>query len=529
MSEGDNIMKGKKIMSLFLAVSLVALTACGGAKDSGQKTSNIKEGGTLILAAGGDPNVLNPMYGNDRVTMTINNSLYAPLFEKINGKIKYYLAEDFKVSDDYLTYTIKLKKDLKWHDGTPITADDIVFTVDKITDEKQNCMSRPDYFIDDKKVEYKKVDDQTVEFKLPKVSMAFEGVLEGIRPIPKHVFEGEEDIAKSNKNENPIGSGPYKFKEAKKGESVTLEKFDDYVDGKPHIDSVVFRVIPDTNASNTALLNGEISAKYLKAQDVEKFKEKTNVVIYNEGMLNNMVFNFNNKTLAKTEVRKAIAYALNKDELLKAGNVSTEFAEPAYSVFTPDTEYYTDDVEKYDYNVDKAKELMTKDGEKDLKLKLAYINGSKDGEAEVLVIQQKLKEIGINVELLPMEINAFIQKLYSMNENNDFDLALNGYVMGSEPDSYKSIFMTSDGNNVSNYSNKELDPLWEKANLETDKTKREAIYKELQQKLADELPLYPMVYPKSMVGVDKKIGGTEEARPAPIYMFRDLSKLYFTE
>ena len=522
-------MKGKKLLSLLLAASLVTLVACGG-KDKVEKSgSKIKEGGTIVFAAGGDPRVLNPMYGNDRVTMTINNALYSPLFIKEDGKFKYYLGENLDISKDFLTYTLKLKKDLKWHDGKPITSDDIVFTLDKIMDKSQNSLLRGSFVIDGTPVEYKKVDDLTVEFKLPKVSMSFDSSLAGFSPIPKHIFEGETDIAKSKKNESPIGSGPYKFEGAKKGESVTLAKNTDYFDEKPHIDKVVYRVLADANSSNSALLNGEISAKYLEPKDVDKFKEKTNVVTFNEGMVNNLIMNFNNDLLKKKEVRQAIAYALDKNEIIKGGYLSTEFAEPAYSAIAPTTQYYSSDVEKYDFNLDKAKELMNKAGVKEGKLKLAFINGKKDQEAEALIMQQKLKEIGLEIEFVPMERNAFYKLFDNPKENKTFDLGFNGYVMGNDSNAYKSIFKSEDSNNMSNYVNKELDELWEKANVETDEVKREALYKDIQKRVSDELPIYPIAYPKSVVAIDKKIGGIEEAKPAPIFMFRDLSKLYFTE
>lgn len=523
-------MKTKKILAALLAASMLVLSACGGSKTEGTSASgngNIKDGGTIIFAAGGDPQVLNPMYGNDRVTMTINNALFSPLFVMKGDKIDYYLAADFKASSDFLTYTLKLKKDLKWHDGKPVTADDMMFTLDKILDPKQNCFLSDYLVINEKPVQYKKVDDLTIEFKLPEVTMAFTSAIGQISPIPKHIFEGEADIAKSSKNENPIGTGPYKFKEAKKGESVTLTKNDDYFKGKPHLDTVVYRVIPDANSANTALQNGEISAKYVQAKDVDKFKDKFNVVSYNEGMLNNMVLNENNDKLKSKEVRQAIAYALNKEELIKGAYTSTDYADKAYSVFTPDTLYFdNNNVEKFEFNVDKAKELLNKAGVKDLSLRLAYINGSKEAEAQALIVQQRLKDIGISVELKGMERNAFYKKLMDPKNNTDFDLAFNGYVMGSEPDSYKPLFLAGNGNNYMNYANKEIDELWSKAAVETDSAKRGDIYKEIQKKISEDVPLYPIVYPKSIVAIDKKFGGIEEAQTVPIFMFQDLSKLY---
>lgn len=528
-------MKFKRVLAAVLVSGMTFLSACGSqpastSKSEGTESKKIKDGGNIVFSIGSDPQALNPLYASDRVTMTINNALYSPLFTLTGDRAKYYLAESVTPSEDYMTYTVKLKKNLKWHDGKPITVDDVIFTMQKILDEKQNSFLRELFIIDGKPVTVNKVDDTTVEFKLPALTMAFMGSLTQVCPIPKHVFENETDLSKSTKNDAPIGSGPFKFKEFNKGESVTLVRFDDYVGGKPHLDSVVFRVIADANSANVALQNGEIAAKYIQPKDAEKYKKDSNfkLVIYDEGMLSNMVFNMNNNTLASKEVKQAIAYAINKDELIKASYVSEDYAQKAYTILTPDVLYYTENVNHYDNNETKAKELLDKAGVKDLKLNLAYMNSSKEDESKALVVQQNLKKIGVEVTLAPLERGAFLKKFLDP-KNNEWDLAFNGFVMGSEPDSYKSIFMTGQIYNTSKYSNKEIDDLWNKGVIEKDKAKRQAIYEELQKKIVDDMPLYPIAYSKSIVAISKKYGGVEEAKPVPIFMFQDLSKLYVTE
>lgn len=523
-------MKLKKVFAAVLASSMLLLTGCGGsnnaANDATKKDGEIKDGGTITFAVGGDPKGLNPMYGNDRVTMTINNAIYSPLYVINDGKYEYYLADSMKNSEDYLHYTLKLKEGLKWDDGKPLTADDVVFTLDKIMDKSQNCMKREDFMIDDKPVQYKKVDDVTVEFTLPTLDMSFPSKLSDFAPIAKHVYEGETDISKSPKNDEPIGSGPYKFKEFKKGESVTLVRNDNYFGDKAHIDTVVYRVIPDANSSKSAFLSGEVSALYISPQSVNDFKDKANIITFDEGMNNNIIFMMKNPNLAKVEVRQAIAYALDKTELLKASEISTDYAELAYSVFTPDVPQFTNDVEKYDKNIDKAKELLKNAGVENIKLKLTYTTGDKGQETQALIIQKSLKEIGIDIELVPMERNAFIQKLFTPKTNDAFDIAFNGYVMGNDPSSYGSIFKTGGGNNFIEFSDDKVNELFNKANIETDSKKRDEIYVDIQKLLAEELPIYPICYPKSIVALDKKIGGADEAQPAPIFMFRNLGKLY---
>ncbi len=533
-------MKNKKWLVLLLALVMLISTACVNKEvennqtpaDTSEEsaTSKKKDGGTFIFAIGSDPNVMNPLYAGDRVTLTIINALFSPLYVTDEDGTHFYLADSITHSDDYLTYTLKLKPNLKWHDGEALTADDVVFTLNSITDEKQHANDIGSFVINGKPITAKKIDDLTVEFTLPEVSMPFESSLGDIRPIPKHIFEGEKDLAKSEKNLKPIGSGPFKFKEMKSGEKVELIRFNDYFGGKPNLESIVFRVIADPNAANTALLNGELSARYITTADLNKFNTNKdfNIILFDEGMLNNMVFRLTNKNLQNKDVRKAIAYGINKDEIIKGVYKSEKYAKKAYSLFVPSTKFYTGDVEKYEYNPKKAKELLKNAGVNNLKLRLAYINSSKENEQYGLIMQQQLKEIGVELELVPMERGAFYDKLLDAS-NTDFDLAFNGYVMGREPNSYKPLFLAGDFNNFMGYVNKELDKKWEEGVVETDETARGEIYKTIQKQLIEDMVVYPIAYPNSIVAVNKKYGGTEEAKPVPIFMFRDLSKLYITE
>ncbi|MSU02667.1 ABC transporter substrate-binding protein [Tissierella pigra] len=533
-------MKNKKWLVLLLALVMVVSTACGNktpieeqttdtSKDTAQESAAPQkvDGGIFILPIGSDPNVMNPLYAGDRVTMTINNAIFSPLYVVDEQGTEFYLAESITPSEDYLTYTLKLKSGIKWHDGEDLNADDVIFTLNSITDEKQNANSRGSFVINGKPVEAKKIDDVTVEFVLPEISVPFMGSLGGLRPIPQHIFEAEADLQKSPKNLEPIGSGPFKFKEMKSGEKVELVRFDEYFDGKANLESVVFRVIADPNAANTALLNGELSARYITTADLDKFnsEENINVVTYKEGMLNNMVFKLSNKDLQNEDIRKAIAYGINRAELVTGVYKSEEYAEQAYSVFVPSTQFHTNEVEKYEYNVEKAKELLKGAGAENLKLRLAYINSSKENEGFGLIMQQQLKEIGVELELIPMERGAFYDKLLDAS-STDFDLAFNGYVMGVEPNGYKPLFRTGDFNNFMAYENQELDAKWEAGVVETDEAKRAEIYESIQKQLMDDMVVYPIAYPNSIVAISSEFGGIEEATPAPIFMFRDLSKLY---
>lgn len=486
-----------------------------------------KEGGLFVLGIGSDPSIVNPLYANDRVSLTLTHILYDNVYNVKKGEIIYDgLAESMTPSDDNLTYTLKLKENLKWHDGEAITADDLIYTYDVVLDEKQQTKGHSDLMNNDKPIAYKKLDDLTVEFKLEKPDATFIQGLAGIVPVPKHIFEGETDLAKSEKNKNPIGSGSFKFKEHKTGELYQVERFDDYHGDVAKLDGIAFKVIPDANAQNLALENGEISASYVKSQNVDKFKDndKFDLYTFSEGMVDTIFFRVSNPKMQDKNLRQAISYAIDKNKLIQGAYNGEEYATPAYSPFSLETQFVTDDVEKYDYNVEKAKELVKDVKKEDLNLRLMYTSGSPATEKEALLIQEMLKEIGVNLELLPMERATFIEKLLDP-KNQDFEMAINGYVMGDNPDSYGYLFKTGSAENFSGYSNEEIDKLFAEGKTEMDEAKRSEIYKKIQQILVDDAVQYSLVNTKSIIAANSEFGNIEEATPAPIYMLQYYNKI----
>ncbi|MCK6697858.1 ABC transporter substrate-binding protein [Enterobacter bugandensis] len=526
----------RKLLLSAVVVSLaLGLAGCDDAKNketnsaAAAKSDAPKEGGSLIIGiTSGDPLAVNPLYASDRTTLTIMQALYAPLYSFNNGNIEWGLAESLTPSADNLSYILTLKPNLKWQDGQPLTADDVVFTFNKLLDAKQHSFFRSMFTYGGKPVEVSKVDERTVKFTLPQVSAAFTGTLVQIYPIPQHVFAGEGDLEKSTKNDAPVGSGPFKFKEYRAGQYYALTRFDDYWNGKPKLDSVTYRFAKDSNAANLALQNGEINLKMVDPQDVNRLKNtgKFDFVVYPEGRLAYMTFNQNVAVMKSKALRQAIAYAINKDELTQTAFTSLDYAKPATSFLTPDTLYKTDDVDQYKFDLQKAKDLLKTSGAPDnLKLRLAYVNTNKTQESMALYIQQALKGIGVNVELMPLDSNAMSQRSLDMN-NTAWELNLGGYIMGSEPDGYKSLFMSNEAYNYAHYKNPQFDALWDKGAVETDAAKRADIYKQIQQTVANEMTYYPIAYTNATVAVDKRFGGTKEAEPKPVYLFQDLSKIY---
>jgi peptide/nickel transport system substrate-binding protein len=527
---------GRKNVNILVAILLsmfLVLAGCSSKSSDSASSKNKSEGSskpdTFIYGIDGDPgNAVNVITTGDRYGLMEIKALYSPLY-MYNGKdnVKYFLAESMTPSADFLTYTAKLRKDVKWHDGQPFTADDVVFTYEQMLKEENGGWARSQLIFNNKPVKVEKVDDFTVKFTLPEVSMGAFEALGNIFIMPKHVYEGETNIANSTKNATPVGTGPYKFKEYKAGESVTFEKNDDYFLGAPKISKVVYRIIMDANTATMALQKGEINALAIQPADASKFKDSSKVTLkpYDEGRIGYLAFNLSSKAVQAKEVRQAIAFGLNRDEINTASYVSTEFSKPAYSILPKKATYFTDNVEKFKFDTKKAKDLVSKAGASNLKLKLAYIANNPIQQKQAAVIQHNLKAIGINVELKGMDGTALSQKMQSVH--TDFDMYLGGYIMGIDPDTFNSLFVTGGSANYMHYSNKKVDDLFNQGRVEKDDAKRKAIYEEIQKTIIDDAAFYPLTENKRILAIDSRIKGIEDAALVPVYTFEDMSKLSY--
>ncbi len=484
-------------------------------------------GGNITIAETADPQNINPLFVVDQTSFDIQQSLYSPFFEIVKGSLYYDngLCESITANDDSSEFTLKLKDGLKWHDGEQITADDVVFTLDTLVDESQNVPYQSYGIIDGQPISSEKIDDLTVLIKLPTSSAGFLGGLSQIYCVPKHIYEGVDNIGESDLNNTPIGSGPFKFKEYKSGESFVVERFDDYFDGKPYLDTITFKIVKDSNSANASLASGDINARLISSEEYDTVNGSGNVNIinYDSGRVNGLSFNQNIEVLKDVRVRQAIAYAINKEELANFAFVSSEYATPAYSILTPDTMYYDDSLTKYDNDVEKAKALLAEAGQTDLKLNILYIATNKTMESEAIYIKEKLAVVGIELELYPLDEATYKNKIVE-TDSTEYNLLLHFYTLGEEPSLYADIISSGSRSNYSRINDAELDALWTKGNTVSDETERTAVYKEIQQYVNDNMYVYPIAYSKGFYAVDKAYGGFEEAILKTIYY--DYSKIY---
>ena len=490
---------------------------------------------TFVLALASDPVTLNPIYAGDRSSLVAVNFVFDGLFtRKPEGGYTGALVSTYDVSKDGLTYTLHLRRGVKWHDGKPFASADVVFTLECVLDPKQGSPFRESFVIDGTPMKVSAPDDDTVVIKLPKpfAPLIFNLSDFNIRMLPKHLLADESDLQKVAFNQHPVGTGPFKFVKWTSGDRVVLTRNDSYWRGKPGVKNVVLRIVPDSNSQRIAMKAGDIDAMGLPAADYAQVAADpdVDVVKYEEGRVQSLILNMRRAPLNDLAVRRAIAYAVDKKALVQA--VLMGMGTPAYSPFAPTDVGYTSAVAKYEYDPKKAEDVLDDAGWKKgadgirgkggnrLSFELIYQEGRQADQKLALIMQAELKQVGIEMKLRSLEGSAFVKEMLDPSDPKPYDALLNGWIMGPESDSYYSIFGSTQypkGYNMAGYSSGKVDDLFDQARIESDSAKRASIYGGIQKEIMNDVPLVPLFYNKGLFAVSKRIGGVEKAGVIPVF------------
>ncbi|MBI3731919.1 MAG: hypothetical protein HY259_00430 [Chloroflexi bacterium] len=448
-----------------------------------------------------------------------------------------FAAKSWKVSDDKKTYTFTLQ-DMKWSDGKPITAFDYQWTFEQAMKPENKWPYRADPA--DNIVSYKALDDKTLEIaiKEAKPLPVALGKVDAITPLPKHIWEKYDwNDPKTNPEilQPSVVSGMFSLKEWKRDDHATFTRNDGYFRGSTNIESVTYRIVPNTSVSLQMLLGGEVDAASIASTDFEKAKASDNLKLYEwepaAASWSYIGFNLRHAPNNDVEFRHALSYAIPRD--LISQKVFNNLSKPTYSTFPPTSWVYNPDVPKYDYNMDKAKETLDKAGYKldangkrlgkdgkPLKLKLMHNTPSPAREKTAVIAQEQYKQLGIDVEIVALEWGAFLNAL--KKEPYDWDLDILGWSVGIEPSGIKDIWTEAsipDLNSVA-YVNKKLEDLWLQGENEFDTSKRKVIYQQIQKILAEDSPYIFLVYSTGWDFLNKQVTPNTATRRGIGYDFQ---------
>lgn len=502
-------------------------------------------GGNFKEGIVGNPQYLNPVLGqfNDADRDVIELIFSGLMKYNSQGELVPDLVEKYAVGDEGKTYDFFLKRDIKWHNGQPLTADDVVFTIQTI----QNPEYRSPLRINWTGVEVEKIDDWTVRFKLKTPYAPFlANTTIGI--IAKHIWEKvlPENFSLALENISPIGTGPYKFKKLKKDkegfvEYIELEAFGEYDKNRPFIEKIELYFYPDEEslirAYNKAILDN-ISLNSVKSKSSLRIFRKTEIRRLNLPRYFAVFFNQSkSKALSDKTVRLALNYATNKEEIIN--QVLEGEGKPINSPIPAGIWGHTDETKIYDFALEHANNILEAAGwidededgirqKKEDKLEIELVTTElKELQQVANILQEQWSKIGAKVNVKILNIGQIQQEYIRPRE---YQALLFGEVLGLDPDPYSfwhSSQKKDPGLNLALYDNKKVDDLLKEGRQILNKDTRLAKYKEFQQQMIEDVPVVFLYSTYHLYVINKKIKGiAAENISLPSKRFVEIDKWY---
>jgi peptide/nickel transport system substrate-binding protein len=541
-------------------------------------------GGRIVMATFADPKTFNPVTANETsstdIILRINGSLCivdSPTEQAYPG-----LAESWSVEPDNRTWTFHLRKGLRWSDGQPLNADDVVFTWnDVIYNPDIVNVTRDEFQMDKTNFTITKIDDLTVRVVTPKVYAPFLEFFGVVPIIPKHILA---DAVKnksfvsaysiSTKPQEIVGCGPFRLKEYKQGQYVLLERNPEYweVDSQgqrlPYFDNVVFTILPDQNAMSLRFLRGEADLQELvRPEEYDHFKEESDkgafqlldlglaserdMIYFNENTENNektgkpRVDPVKLKWFRETKFRQAVSYAIDREAIVKSALGGR--GAPNYSYICPAaTNWYNPKIMQYPHDPAKALALLAEIGIKDRgdgtladadghPIEFIFnTNAGNDRRYKTgVLIQEDLKRLGMKVTFQPLEFNNLIDRL---DASKDYECILLGWAGGPADPVYGMNIVLSSGFSHEWFPGQKTPSTpWEarmdelmNLQLQTlDHAVREKYFDEVQAILAEQMPMIPTVSMEAYAAARSDIGNLRGTTLDPNRLAWNLEELYF--
>lgn len=524
----------RKRLALLLTLVMVAVITASCGQRSKTQTAE-----PLVWGMHTDIETLNPIFTESVNETNILNGIFSTLI-KVNQELEFepYLLEDLPVvSQDGLTYQFKLREGVKFHDGVELTAKDVKFTYEMKIAEKNAVPSRLRW---ERIADFQIIDEYTfyITLKEPDITWLEGWAYAESMIVPKHILEAEfiqggNELSKGGDfSRNPVGSGPYRFVEWRANEFVMLEAFTDYFRGKPQIEKIVFKVVPDLSTLLARLSNGEIDIYDRAAPDhyqqlLTLQKEGLPIDVHNSPsfMSMNAIFNMRLPVFQDRAVRQALNYAFPKERFIDV--VLDGMATVAHADTPPMSWAYNPNLKQYDHNPEKAVQILEEAGWKLGKdgvfakdgVRLSFtINTNTGNPARVAfqeIAKQEWEAIGAEVFIQNYEAATLFGDIL---RNIKFEMIVLGSASGIDPNS-KTLWHSSQrpdqigaGQNFSGFSNPRIDQLLEAGLQETNQQARITIYHEIQQILSQEVPYIFICFFSSITAVPANL---ENFRPNP--------------
>jgi ABC-type transport system substrate-binding protein len=482
-------------------------------------------GGTLVVAHVEEVGTLDPKVWGGFAAIYVQTQIYDTLLRQdpVTGKILPGLAESWE-NPDPLTYRYKLREGAKFHNGEPVTADDVAFTFNRIADPEEGAWEQY-MFVNVK--EAVALDPLTVEVRMNRFDHQFQfiGYFEGGNILNrKHV-----ETLKGEIGNNPIGAGAFRFVE-RDPSIVVLERFEDYwEEGHPYIDRIEFRNIKDSTTIVAGLQRGDIHLTYDVPTDQARLLERADFVEIQvaPGWEHTLLHMANQKApFSDKKVRQALRFAIDPGAALAA--FDPKYIKPAFGSFVPENvpfSAFSETEGGYKPDIEKAKALLAESSMPEGFTATVAVNPGSRYEALALAIQQQVKPLGVELIIKKLPAPDTIALAYS----HDFDMILMYWI--SDYTDISSFLLQwygpnggQFGPNFTEYSNPTYDKHFETSLYTTDEAERAAAFKECQRILTEDQPSLCLAYPQTVRFQAAKLGGVPTA---PVYVYDRYADVYF--
>ena len=507
----------------FATLAFALVLALSGSRES------LAAGKDMVIGLSGDATSLNPVIATDSMSYIAEWPLFDSLLElDANLHVRPLLAESWEVSRDGLTYTFKLKKGVKWHDGKPFTARDVAFTFHSVLNPKVTTPHRA-YFdalvgfpeltakenpkrpeeLAVKPIEV--VDDATIRFRLRYPSGSFLAVLVNPRAgiIPEHLLKGV-DLNTAEFNRKPVGTGPFKFVEWRRGERIVMEANDQYHAGRPALNRLIFRIIPDAVVLLQELRAGGVDfIENPPLTEVARLKQTAGlkVLVADNTSYTYLGWRQDIAPFDDLRVRRALNHAIDVPTMVR--EVLQGYAVVSNGQFPPGSWAYDAGVKPYAYDVPRAKALLaeagwkpgpdgivTKDGKR-LAFSVRHDQANQTVKDTAVIIQEYLKRIGVEAKLEPLDWPTFVKKLFA----SEFEAIVVNWTNHHDPDPFAyTIWHSSQwkGRNFAHYKNPKVDEVLEQARHTAAVPDRKKHYAEFSRLLMEDAPYAFLYFPQQV-------------------------------
>ncbi|HOT44700.1 MAG TPA: peptide-binding protein [Spirochaetota bacterium] len=474
---------------------------------------------TLRIHMGAEPGTLNPITATDSYAHSINLKIYETLVDRDYDTldVKPMLAERWEISPDHLKFRFYLKKGIVWSDGAEFTADDVVYSYDRIMDPKVSSAQLKVYYIDIQSC--KKIDRYTVEFTYSRpyyLALIFCG---GMPIVPKHIFNNGTDFNTHKNNRFPIGTGPFRFERWDTGKNIILVRNERYRGAKPEIRRVVYKIISEGSVALQMLKKGEIDLmgvrdiEWVRQTNSKKFTDNFYKLKYYMPSFSYIGWNSQRPFFKDRRVRLAMTHLINRKEIL--GKLLFGLGEIVTGPFYIFGKANDPGIRPWPYDPERAKQLLTeagwvdhdgdgildKDGKK-FSFTFTISSGSKFAERLVSILKEDFGKVGIEMDINRYEWAVYLDKIQSKN----FDATSLGWSDPDFQDDPYQIWHSSQikgGSNYIGFSNREADRIIEAARTEFNEAKRNRMYHRFHRILHDEQP-YTFMYTSPALAVVSK-------------------------